>query len=56
LKQIFKKSWEYGKDLFACFVDLLKTYDGFLEIKGVARRDPKLPNQNLFQIFGLSFS
>ena len=20
LKQIFEKSWEYGKDLFACFV------------------------------------
>ena len=27
LKQIFKKSWEYGKDLFACFVDLEKAYD-----------------------------
>ena len=27
LKQIFKKSWEYGKDLFACFVDLEKPYD-----------------------------
>ena len=28
LKQIFEKSWEYGKDLFACFVDLEKAYDG----------------------------
>ena len=27
LKQIFEKSWEYGKDLFACFVDLVKAYD-----------------------------
>ena len=27
LKQIFKKSWEYGKNLFACFVDLEKAYD-----------------------------
>ena len=27
LKQIFKKSWEYGKDLFACFVDLEKAND-----------------------------
>ena len=27
LKQIFEKSWEYGKDLFACFVDLEKPYD-----------------------------
>ena len=27
LKQIFGKSWEYGKDLFACFVDLEKAYD-----------------------------
>ena len=27
LKQIFEKSWEYGKDLFACFVDLEKAYD-----------------------------
>ena len=26
-KQIFEKSWEYGKDLFACFVDLEKVYD-----------------------------
>ena len=24
LKQIFEKSWEYGKDLLACFVDLAK--------------------------------
>ena len=27
LKQIFEKSWEYGKDLYACFVDLEKEYD-----------------------------
>ena len=27
LKQIFEKSCEYGKDLFACFVDLEKSYD-----------------------------
>ena len=27
LKQIFEKSWEYGKDLFACFVDLEKAYN-----------------------------
>ena len=26
LKLIFEKSWEYGKDLFACFVDLEKAY------------------------------
>ena len=28
LKQIFEKSWEYGKVLFVCFVDLEKAYDG----------------------------
>ena len=27
LKQIFEKSWKYGKDLFACFVDLEKAHD-----------------------------
>ena len=27
VKQIFEKSWEYGKDLFVCFVDLEKAYD-----------------------------
>ena len=27
LKQIFEKSWEYGKDLFACFVNLEKARD-----------------------------
>ena len=27
LKQIFEKSWEFGKDLFTCFVDLEKAYD-----------------------------
>ena len=26
-KQIFDKSWEYGKDLFACFVNLKKVCD-----------------------------
>ena len=29
LKQIFEKSWEYGKDLFACFVDLEKAMTEF---------------------------
>ena len=27
LRQIFEKFWEYAKDVFACFVDLKKTYD-----------------------------
>ena len=27
LKQILETSWEYGKDLFACFVNLEKAYD-----------------------------
>jgi len=27
LKQIFEKSWENGKDVFACFVDLEKAYN-----------------------------
>ena len=27
LKQIFEKSWKYGKDLFVRFVDLEKAYD-----------------------------
>ena len=27
LKQILEKSWEYGKDLIACFVDFEKAYD-----------------------------
>ena len=27
MKQIFEKSWEYGKNLFVCFVDLEKAYD-----------------------------
>ena len=27
LKQIFEKSWEYAKDLFACFVVLEKAYN-----------------------------
>ena len=30
LKQIFEKSWEYSKDLFACLVDLEKAYDQVL--------------------------
>ena len=33
LKQIFEKSWEYGKDLFTCFVDLEKAYDRVLRDK-----------------------
>ena len=28
LRQIFEKSVEYAKDVFACFVDLEKAYDG----------------------------
>jgi len=32
-RSIFEKSWEYGKDLFACFVELEKKHmTGFLEI------------------------
>ena len=27
LKQVFEKSWEYAKDVYACFVDLEKAYD-----------------------------
>ena len=27
LKQSAEKSWEHGKDLFACFVDFEKAYD-----------------------------
>ena len=27
LKQIFEKSWEYGKDLFSCFAHLEKAYE-----------------------------
>jgi len=27
VKQIFEKPWEYGKDLFTCFVDLEKEYE-----------------------------
>ena len=27
LQQIFKKSWEYAKEVNACFVDLEKAYD-----------------------------
>ena len=30
LQQIFEKSWEYAKDVYICFVDLEKAYDGFL--------------------------
>ena len=30
MKQIFEKSWKYGKDLFACFVDLKNVYDQVL--------------------------
>ena len=32
LKQIFEKSWEYGKDLFACLVDVEKHMTEFLGI------------------------
>jgi len=32
-KQIFEKSWEYGKNLFACFVDHEKQYDRVLQDK-----------------------
>ena len=32
LKQIFEKSWKYGKDLFACFIDLEKAYGRVLGI------------------------
>ena len=27
LRQIFEKSWEYAKDVFACFIDLEKAYN-----------------------------
>ena len=33
LKQIFEKSWQYGKNLFACFADLEKPYDGVSQDK-----------------------
>ena len=26
LEKIFEKSWEYGKDVYICFVDLVKSY------------------------------
>ena len=34
LKLISQKSWEYGKDLFACFVDLEKAYDRGQTLEG----------------------
>ena len=33
LRQIFQKSWEYAKDVFACFVDLEKAYNRVLRDK-----------------------
>ena len=33
LKQIAEKSWEHGKDHFACFIDLEKAYDRVLRDK-----------------------
>ena len=27
LQQVFEKSWEYGKEVYTCFVDLKKAYD-----------------------------
>jgi len=33
LKQIFKKSWEYAKDVYTCFIDLEKAYDRVLREK-----------------------
>ena len=27
LRQIFEKSWEHAKDVFACFIDLGKAYN-----------------------------
>ena len=33
LKQVFEKSREYAKDVFACFVDLEKAYDRIPRIK-----------------------
>jgi len=30
LQQILEKSWEYAKDVYTCFVDLEKAYDGVL--------------------------
>ena len=32
LRQIFEQSWKYAKDVFACFVDLEKAFERFLEI------------------------
>jgi len=33
LRKSFEKSWEHGKHLFACFLDLEKAYDWVLRDK-----------------------
>ena len=43
LKQIFERSWEYGKDLYSCFFDLEKAYD----------RDPQDKLWKVLQEYGV---